>query len=160
MTVPEPRDLSVSQLVALDAKSFGIEMRLRLRRDEYWAVLLEPPLIERTRFTLVKIITSIDAQRLRAAEAGTTTEGWLRGINALQRWSQERLAALPPASVPMLVSGSREARAWRGLSARLAEELERIAPEALEEFQTPYGGLTLSQWLKARREKEVINGRH
>jgi hypothetical protein len=159
MTVPEPRELSVGQLAALDAKAFTTELRVRLRRDDYWAILLEPSIIERTRYTLVKIIASVDAQRLRAAQEGTTTEHWLRAINALQRWSQERLNAMPPAPEAPLVPSNRETRAWKGFSARLAEELERVEPEALERIQTPYGGLTLSQWLAARREKEGRDAR-
>lgn len=152
--IPEPQDLSVSELAALPIRDYANELRVRLRREEAWAVLLDPTLIERTRHALTRIIASIDVQRLNAAQKGTTTPEWLRSINSLQQWSRERLEALPaPQSAP--VSVSREARLWRALAAELAHALACGDLDAIDRVKTPFGNLTARQWISARADKEA-----
>jgi hypothetical protein len=63
-----------------------------------------------------------------------------------------RLDAMPP--VEPRPSASRETRAWRSFSAKLAAALDEGDPTALDRLKTPYGGMTAREWLAAREEKK------
>lgn len=144
-------ETTVTELAALNPRDYTAEMKARLGDDRAWAIMLEPLLMERTRGHLTRMIDSIDSQKKRVAETGSSETGWLHGINLLRRLASARLDTMPP---PMDgAGGAKQAKAWRAFSAELAEELESVAPAALTRIKTPYGGLTALQWLSARREK-------
>lgn len=147
-------ELTVPQLAALDGKSFAAEVKTRLRNNEEWVVLLDPVLVERTRYSLSRIVDSIDAQKARVAEEGVSDPKWLTKINRLRGYAKARLDAMAPPEAP--VSSSKEARAWKLFSARLAAELDAADPEALDTLKTPYGGMTAREWLTAREEKKEM----
>lgn len=147
-------ELTLSQLAALDHKGYVHQIKARLRDDERWLVLLDPVLVERTRASLARVIDSIDAQKTRVAEEGDVDQKWLHSINGLRRHAKARLDAIAPTVAPV-ISGSKEARAWRRFSARLAGVLESADHPALDELKAPYGGLTAREWLAAREEKEM-----
>lgn len=147
-------ELTAPQLAALDGKSYTDQIKMRLRDDQTWGQLLDPMLADRTRWTLNRMIASIDAQKERIAQTGTTKANWLSGVNALRRHTKARLDAMGPEEAPM-VSTSKEARAWRAFSFQLAGALEAGNPLALDTITTPYGGLTARQWLTAREQKEA-----
>ncbi len=137
--------LTPAQLAALAPREYITEIKARLRDDVAWLELLDPRLVERTRWGLTQIIESIDRQRARIAD---TDPEWTRRSTALKGWAQERLSVMaPPLSG---VSSTKEARAWRAFSARLAQELAKRDPGALELLEAPYGGLTAAEWLEKR----------
>lgn len=144
--MPEP---TVAELAALAGREYIEQIKSRLRDDERWVVMLDPILVERTRWALTRIIDSIDAQKERVLAAGTETEGWLIRIGSLRSYAQSRLGRIAPVGV----STSKEARAWRAFSASLATALADIDPSALETLQAPYGGLSAAAWLQKRNEK-------
>ena len=148
-------DLTVDQLAVLDAKEYTDQIKMRLRDDKWWVIMLNPALIERTRASLNRIVDSIDLQKTRVAAEGATEESWLIKVNALRRHAKKRLDAIGPCHTANLTS-SKEARAWRAFSARLAGALEQSDPVALEAITTPYGGLTARQWLEARDQKQGV----
>lgn len=144
-------DLSVPQLASLHQPLFTAQVKKALRDDEGWLVLLDPMLIERTRETLIGMVSSLDAQIERYD--GTDPQ-WLRAVNSLKRFAKARLDAMPISMVP-ITSGNREARAWRALCATLADALESEDYLAIDRLHTPYGGLTVRQWLINRKEKQA-----
>lgn len=147
-------ELSVAELAALPNREYVAQVKLRLRDDEAWLVVLDPHIITRTRWALVRIVQSIDQQRLRAQNDGTATESWLRSTAALRRYAKDRLDRMPVMEeIGQYRSANREAKAWRAFSAALARRLAETDPESLESVLAPYGGLTASQWLSARDEK-------
>jgi hypothetical protein len=142
----------IEDLASLDGRGYMDQIKSRLRDDEAWEVLLNPVLIERTRWGLNRLIESITEQKVRAEERGTVGAAWLKGVNSLQRLARGRLETLAPQE-PVQRSSGREARAWRAFSARLARALDAGDPTALDRLQVPYGGLTAREWLAAREEK-------
>lgn len=147
-------DLTIAELASLDGKGYTAELKLRLRDNDAWAILVEPQLIQRTRFTLNRMIDSIDGQIERITAEGTATESWLKGINSLRRLVKLRLDALVILT-EYGPSTSKEIRAWRTFSALLAAALDEEDSSALDALKTPYGGLTAREWLAVRREKEA-----
>lgn len=148
-------ELTVSQLAALDGRSYTGEVKARLRDDDSWIVLLDPVLVERTRYTLNRMIGSIDSQVTRVTEEEEPDPKWLGSITTLRGYVKARLDAMAPPELPPVAS-SKEARAWRAFSAQLAEALGEVHPRALDALRTPYGGLTARQWLDAREEKKEL----
>lgn len=155
--MPDPQRMSVPALAALDGRGYITEMKARLRDDAAWVELLDPILVERTRWGLTRLIESIEDQKDRAARESDADPTWLRSVNRLQGLAQGRLATLTPRNTDRTPASSREARAWRGFAARLAQVLAEADPEALTRLQTPYGGLTAAEWLNARDEKQEGN---
>lgn len=159
--MPDPRivqlnGMTIAELALLTPKDYTNAMRLSLRDEVRWARFMDPTLIERTRHSLGRLISSIDAQRLSVRLETDSDRDWLRAVNALQGWARDRLVTFPP--LPMLPeSNNKEIRAWKALSATLADELGSIAPEALDRLRTPYGNLTLRQWLAIVHEREEHN---
>lgn len=143
--------LTIAEIAALDMRGYVAELKARLRNDEAWVSMLEPVLVERTRFTLGKIISSIDAQKARVDAEGSVDAKWLSSVNALRRHATARLDLMPPAVAP--ISANRDVRAWRAFSARLARLLDESSPGVLDGIEAPHGGLTATQWLKAREAK-------
>lgn len=139
------------RLTALPGRDFINEVKLRIRDDEAWAPMVAPVRVEKTRWALTRLIDNIDGQLARVGD--TDDARWIAGITALRGSCQRRLDALPPAPTPRL-SNNKETRAWRGFAARLAEVIEEIDPEVLDELKAPYGAMTARQWLKAREEKK------
>ena len=101
----------------------------------------------------MRIIASIDAQKARADETNDNYAVWIHSINVLRRYSEERLSAMAPPELPAM-SSSKEAQAWRALSANLAIALDAGDPDALDVLKTPYGNLTAREWLAAREQKK------
>lgn len=145
--------LTIAELTKLDSREYTNAMRMCLRTDVLWQRFLDPALEGRTWFNLTRLIASIDAQQARAVLETEKDRLWLRGIMSLQRWARERLDVMP-ARVELPTSGTKEARAWRALSAMLADELRIAAPEALDRLKAPYGGLTVNEWMTARENKK------
>src|SRR5690606_35946151 len=102
-----------------------------------WLILVQPELIERTRYVLGPMVNSIDAQLDRVRSEGGGDAKWFRSIEGLKRHVRARYDALPPPVAPVVAS-SREARGWRAFSARLAAALEAGDTEALDSIKTPY----------------------
>ncbi len=152
--MPDPQRMSVPALAALDPRTYTTEVKARLGNDIAWAVLLDPVLVERTRRSLASLVASIEDQKLRATDEGDADLRWWKSVNRLQGLAQGRLATLTPRNTDRTTASSREARAWRGFAARLAQVLAEADPEALTRLQTPYGGLTAAEWLNARDEKQ------
>lgn len=155
----EPRVMSEAALAAADGRTFIDEMKRRLGDDEAWEEMLTPLLRARTKWGLTMLIDSLAKQRERAVYNNQADARWLVSVDTLRRIAQSRLqemsywrGAREPVEV-VTVPSSREARAWRGLAASLAEELGKHDPVALEEFTTPYGGLSVAEWLNAREAK-------
>jgi len=149
--------MSIPALASLDGRGYITVMKSRLRDDEAWDELLDPILVERTRWGLTRLIESIDDQKERAVREHDADPSWLRSVNTLQRLAKGRLEALEAlegTGSPATLASSREARAWRGFAARLARILAEADPEALQRLRTPYGGLTAAEWLSAREEKQ------
>ena len=149
-------EVTVAKLLKLDGKAYANEVKRRLTDNDAWLILLDPRLVEKTRFALTRMIVSIDAQKVRAAlrEPMDTPEArrWLHGIGLLRGYVTRRLEEMPtPVELPS--SSTKEARAWRAFSAQLADELAKVDPEALERIRAPYGVLTASQWRSARQAK-------
>jgi hypothetical protein len=149
-------DLTIAELAALDGKGFIGQIKKRLRDDEAWIALLDPVLIERTRYSLNRMVGSIDAQKERAIrEEGVPDPKWLKGMDLLRRYAKERLDSMAPPRAAV-ISGSREARAWKSFSVRLARALESGDLAAIDKLTTPYGGMTAREWLAAREEKREV----
>lgn len=142
-------ELTIPELAALDARGYAAEIKNRLRDDVAWVQLLDPVLAERTRYSLTKIIESIDAQRARIG----IDEEWLNRATRLRRLVKRRLDAMAP-SESRAISNAKDARLWRALSARLARRLEAVDPDALQSLEMPYGGMSVADWLAARDEKQ------
>lgn len=142
-------ELTTKQLAALGGRDYINEIKNRLRDDSRWAFMIEPELVEYTRWALETIIASIDAQQARVSDGDDPK--WVKSMVTLRRLCQARLSALSPSQTP--ISSTREARAWRAFSARLAMALDDHDPTALDSLQAPYGGLTARQWLDARHAK-------
>lgn len=142
-------ELTPNELEALDARSYVAEVKARLRDREKWEVMVSARLAGRTRWALARMVDSMDAQIERAVEP---TEEWLRRINTLRRYVTLRLDQMPPLDVAVR-STTKEARAWRAFSARLARTIRETHPEVLDQVWAPYGGMTAAQWLSAREEK-------
>lgn len=155
--MPDSQRMSVPALAALDPRTYTTEVKARLGDDIAWAVLLDPVLVERTRRALASLVASIEDQKLRATDEGDADLRWWKSVNRLQELAQGRLATLTPRNTDRTPASSREARAWRGFAARLAQVLAEADPDALTRLQTPYGGLTAAEWLNARDEKQEGN---
>jgi len=140
-------------LAALDVKSYVAELKSRLRDDQRWADMLDPLLVERTRDVLTRMIESLDAQKARAVRDGISDSRWLHGMGDLRRYALRRLEVMP---LPIGGSSSKESKAWRAFSARLAEELLVVDPLTLNKLKAPYGDMTAREWLKARNEKREV----
>lgn len=141
--------LTAAELAALGGREYIGEIKSRLRDDHAWVTLLDPSLVERTRWGLTRIVTSIDEQKSRVlSESGAMPDAWLKSVDALRSYASARLSRLLPPS------NTKEIRAWKTFSARLATALERVDPVALDLLETPYGGLTAAEWLAARDTKE------
>lgn len=145
-------ELTVPELAALDARGFAEQVKTRLRDDRAWVMMLEPVLVDRTRLVLANLIESIDWQKVRAANGAPPDPSWLRNIDKLRGYAKKRLDAMPPSTM-RVVSSSKEARAWRAFSARLARALGILDPVALDRLRTPYGDMTAREWLAAREGK-------
>lgn len=145
-------ELTVAELASLRDRDYIAEVKARLRDDSRWVVLLDPVLTARTRWGLTRIIESIDEQKDRVAESGETDEEWLRRVNALRRYTKNRLDRMAPVDIGAR-SNTKEARAWRAFSARLARALATTDPDALDVLYAPYGGMTAAEWLSARDAK-------
>lgn len=148
-----PERMSIPAMARLDGRGYITEMKSRLRDDAAWEELLDPILVERTRWGLTRLIESIDEQRERALREDTADPKWLHSISTLQGLARTRLEEIAPHEPPVR-SSTKEARAWRGFAARLARVLAESDPAALHRLQTPYGGLTAAEWLSAREEKQ------
>lgn len=148
-------DLTIPQLAALDGRSYASEVKARLRDNEAWVALLDPVLVERTRYILNRLVDSVDAQKARVAVEGASDPNWLRNANRLRNYAKTRLDAMAPPEAPIL-SSSKETRAWRSFSAQLASALAAADPRALDTLKTPYGGMTAREWLTAREEKKEM----
>lgn len=144
-------DLTVPALAALNPREYAHAIKERLRDDEAWAILLDPILVDRTRWSLKSIITSIDFQKKRSEESGRTDTSWLTKIDTLRFLASGRLERMAPE--PQNASGRKEAQAWRSFAAKLAQALEDGDSGALDTLRTPYGNMTASEWLAARDEK-------
>jgi len=144
-----PDDMSLAKLVALDNRKYAEVVKGYLRDDESWPQLLHPIVAPRTRVSLQGIIQSIDRQIERIGDADPE---WRRGASVLRRYANDRLSKMAPEPQGM-VPGSKEARAWRAFSARLARALAENDSAALDRIQTPYGGLTAREWLSVREER-------
>ena len=136
------------ELTRLDPRDYVKEIKARLQDDVAWEELTSTELVEKTRRTLQRMVTSIDEQKRRN---GGDDEKWVRGINRLRALVKGRLDALP---APTPQSSNKETQAWRAFSARLALILDDYDPTALDEIKAPYGGLTAREWLAAREEKK------
>lgn len=148
-------ELTVAEIAHLDGRRYVAEIKKRLRDDAAWLDMIDPYLVERTRWTLNNMIESIDKQKARVlAEDSESDDRWLTAIDALRRYVKMRLTTLPPSEGPRL-SKTKEARLWRALSAQLAEALAQSAPEALHQIQMPYGGQSAAEWLQSRQEKKA-----
>lgn len=145
---------AVEELATLGGREFIGEVKSRLRNDARWQVMLSPALIDRTRWALGRIISSIDEQIERVTLSGTAEESWLMSINALRRYAKLRYDTMPSDTPIQAMSTTKEARAWRAFSARLAHILDGYDPTALDDLKTPYGGLSAREWLAAREEKQ------
>lgn len=148
-------ELTIAELASLESRAYVDEIKARLRDDNAWVLMLDPVLCDRTRWGLVRIINSIDAQKQRADGVGPTHDKWLVSVNALRRHAKRRLDMMVPVESVHLgaISTSKEARAWRAFSARLAVALHEGDSSALDSLTTPYGGLTARQWMTAREQK-------
>lgn len=142
-------ELNIAKLAALDPREYIEQIKAWLRNDEAWLLLLAPELTERTRLGLDQIIASIDRQRARI---GDTDPEWTRKVMVLRGFAKARLDAMPAPHVGL--SSTKEARAWRAFSARLARQLAKSDPAALEAMKTPYGGLSAAQWLNERGDQK------
>lgn len=138
--------LTTAALAALGGRDYIMEIKHRLRNDEAWLELLDPALVDRTRWGLSRLIESLDDQLERAEEP---SEDWVRRVTALRRYAATRLAKIAPSGL----SSTKEAKAWRAFGAKLAGALEESDPDVLHEIKTPYGALSAAQWLAVRREK-------
>lgn len=145
-------NINPDRLMKLDAHTYRATIKMCLKDDYHWPMFETDQTVLRTRVELNYMIESIDAQKERVRASGTSTESWIRSIDGLRRMLVEKLMKLPATDLP-LVSGNKEARTWRAFSARLADELAKVAPAALETIQAPYGGQSAAQWREAREEK-------
>lgn len=146
--------LTAEDLASLGAREYIGQIKLRLSDDSQWEILVGPKLKDRTRWGLGRIVSSIDSQKARNAEMGPVNPDWLTRVNALRRLAQNRLDVVTVRTGPA-VSSTREAKTWRAFSATLARLVETHDPEALNELQAPYGGISASQWLHAREAKKA-----
>lgn len=143
-------------LIAIGGREYINEIKTRLRNDDAWSELVATPdLVERTRWGLSRIISSIDDQKARVREAGTGDTRWLKAVDSLRGYAVRRLDSLPAASEPVM-SVTKETRAWKEFSATLAVVLDDYDPTALDNLQAPYGGLTAREWLLARDAKKGV----
>lgn len=148
--------LSIAEMTVLGVKEYANEVKGRLRSDREWVTMLDDTIIERTRSCLIRIVTSIDAQKKRIALRNEPTDtNWVNSANKLQNLAQARLDEMPVERESMGPT-SKEARAWRAFSARLAVVLHDRDPEALDGLEAPYGGMTARQWLSARNAKAAV----
>lgn len=143
----------LNYLLTMDKRDYGTEVKLRLRDDKLWEVLLHPSLSAQTRNVLNRMIDSIEMQKERSRLDHTIDMNWVYRMNTLQKYVKIRLSAMGP-SEGVMESRSKESRAWRHFSARLAQALIEQDWEAVDEIKTPYGDLTARQWLYARKAKE------
>lgn len=148
-------ELSVLQLASIDGRAYIAEIKARLRDDAAWVVLLDPALLERTRWGLSRIISSVDEQKDRVARSGTMDQEWLGRVDGLRRLAKRRLDRMTLEN-PRVESNTKQARAWRAFSAQLAKVLEDYDPTALERIKSPHGGLSAAEWLAAREEKREV----
>lgn len=140
-----------TQLANLSGRDFVETMKLALRDDVAWEVFSDPLVIERTRWALNTVMASIAVQ---IANDATPNPRWLNQANSLRRLCRSRLGSLPVNDGPV-VSGAREARAWRAFAGAVAERLAEADPEALEGLHAPYGGMNGMDWLIARNRKKA-----
>lgn len=145
-------NMNPERLLKLDPHTYRTAIKTHLKDEEGWAMFCMPETVYRTRVEIDYMLGSIDSQKERVIASGTGTEQWVRSIDGLRRMLVTRLLRLPPTDIPV-VSGNKEARAWRAFSARLADELAKIAPESLDTIQAPYGGESAAQWREAREGK-------
>jgi len=148
-------ELTVLQLASIDGRAYIAEIKSRLRDDAAWVILLDPALLERTRWGLNRIINSLDEQKARVVESGTGDREWLNRVDGLRRFAKRRLDRMTLDN-PRIESNTKQTRAWRAFSARLARVLEDYDPTALEGIQSPHGGLSAAEWLAAREEKKEM----
>lgn len=148
--------ISIAEMLELEVQEYANEVKMRLRHDREWVTMLDESIIERTRACLIRIVTSIDAQKARVAlKKEPEDTKWVNSANALQKLAQTRLDELP---IPQESVGptSKEVKAWRAFSARLATVLAERDPAVLDTLAAPYGGLTARQWLSARDAKAAM----
>lgn len=141
--------LTLAELATLDPIEYTAVVKSSLRYDELWVELLHPVLVERTRLSLTRMIESVDRQRERI---GGTDPAWTKRAMVLRNAAKDRMDAMPPPSGG--TSSTKEARAWRAFSAKLARELAKSDPAVLDELKVPYGGLSAAQWLYQRGENK------
>lgn len=144
--------LTVPQLRLLSGREYVAEIKLRLRDDAAWIDMLDPAVVERTRWGLKRMIESLDEQLERGRAAQVPDEPWIIAMTTLRGLAVRRQEGLETAQAPVMAS-SREARAWRGVAARLAGVVSVLDPAVLDEIVTPYGE-PVAQWLAERHEKK------
>lgn len=142
-------DYTPAELLALDNRSFRDTVRLALREKDIWTALTHESVVDRTRGALEALVASCDDQKDKAVNP---TQDWLSRLGALRRIARTKLLSMPTSEAPIL-SGNKEAQAWRSFAATLAEHLEGDQTFDMEAVQMPFGGMNLQQWLDARRKK-------
>ena len=141
---------SVRELANMPGRNFVSEMKRALRADDYWEHFTDPLILERTRWALTTVLSSIDEQ-IEAEQF--PARDWLNSIRRLRQICRLRLGNLPVNDGPV-ISGTREARAWRGFAALVAQSLAEVDPDALEALTAPYGGMNGLDWLTAHNRKK------
>jgi len=140
-------ELTLEELSAISGRQYIDEVKSRLRSDTQWLVMLNPAIVEHTRWALNRIMKSIDEQRERVGSDGNAE--WFRSTTALHKLCQRRLFAMAPPAA----SRNRETRDWKEFSARLAYLVDGADSKALDNVKVPYGNITAREWLEARNEK-------
>lgn len=148
--------LTTMELAALKPREYIGQVRSRLRDNEAWADVLAPELMPRTQWALGRIIASIDEQKVRVAGSGIDDPDWLIRVNSLRRYTKMRLEQIAPADSPYIISGTKEAKAWRAFSARLARALASGDVDAIYSINPPYTDLSTLEWLDARDAKRKV----
>lgn len=153
-----PNEISMS-LASLSGRDYIGQIKARLRDDEAWAELVVPNLIGRTRWGLLRLSESLNDQIERASSDVSTDTNWLHSVHTLLGLVDGRLNETQhrpePKQEQQTIASSREARAWRGFAAKLAEVVMEVDPSALRGVQTPYGDLEVEDWLAAREAKKL-----
>lgn len=144
--------LTVLQLRNLSPRDYLVEVKLRLRDDMAWVEMLDPSLLGRTMMALDRIVSSLDEQLERGRRQHPVDIPWIRSMETLRRLVVRRQEGLRHGSTTA-VSDSRQARAWRGLAARLASIIEDQAPYLLDGITIPQSDLPVTEWLAERRAK-------
>lgn len=143
--------LNPAQLANLPGRQYVEQMKQALRNDARWATFVDPLILERTRWALGTVIASINDQ---INSESFPDARWLESVTSLRRLCRLRQGSLPVNDGP-LVSGKREARAWRAFAGAVAERLAEADPDALEGLHAPYGGMNGMDWLIARNRKKA-----